>query len=66
MKMKENKEWICTNCGEREYFVAMQSGHGCLRFSIFSKAVPIKHEVCATCGTIVRSYIENPREFISQ
>lgn len=63
----ENKEWICTHCGGKEFFIGAQDGHACMKTSVWAlKSEPIKHEICIACGTIVRSYIENPQKLIKK
>jgi len=62
----EHKEDVCPYCGGTELVKGKQNGQGMIlpyrRISMFS-AQKLVHLVCKNCGTVVRSYIENPQDF---
>ena len=59
------KQDICPHCGGSETLVAQQAGHGAIypRKRIFSLGKPLLHIVCKHCGTVIRSYIEDPQDW---
>jgi len=59
----EPKKEICPHCGGTETVIGKQDGEG----RIFAKAAitimfgtKVFHIVCRNCGTIIRSYVEDP------
>lgn len=62
----EEKRDVCPYCGGTELAKGIQSGHGGVlpmgRLTVFSQQRLI-HLICRRCGTVVRSYIENPEDF---
>ena len=60
----ENKESKCPHCGSSEYFIGKQTGYATMKISYWSViGEEVQHEICASCGTIIRSYIENPQKW---
>ena len=59
------KQDVCPHCGGRETLDAKQYGQGSIypRKGIFSLGKPLYHIVCKDCGTIIRSYIEDPQSW---
>ena len=59
------KQDICPHCGGRETLAAKQEGHGAIypRKGIFSFGKTLHHVVCKDCGTVIRSYIEDPQDW---
>ena len=61
----EQKQDICPYCGGGETLIAQQAGHGAIypRKRIFSLGKPLLHIICKHCGTVIRSYIEDPQDW---
>lgn len=58
----ENSNWKCNHCGHNEYVIGKQIQYA--ELCVKMKGTTLKHEVCLKCGTVNRSYIENPEKFI--
>ncbi|MGT2682473.1 hypothetical protein [Streptococcus porci] len=55
------KELICPYCGGSEMVRAQQDSYARLHKSTWSMAWQnLYHDICANCGTVVRSFVENP------
>jgi len=62
----EHKQESCPYCGGSELVKGKQNGYGAVfpyhRITSFS-AQKLVHLICKNCGTVVRSYIEDPQDF---
>lgn len=62
----EEKQEICPRCGGTDFVTGKQNGYGGVlpkkRISAL-RAQPLMHLICRNCGTVVRSYIEDPQDF---
>ena len=61
----EPKKDVCPHCGGTETVVGKQWSHG----QVFSKSAitmfvgqNLFHVICLDCGTVIRSYIEYPKQ----
>ena len=58
---------VCPFCGSYEIIAAYQGGYGAVsgvqnRFS----GCALYHSVCRKCGSIVRSYVEDPEKLLKK
>ncbi len=64
--MEQNEE--CPYCGKKENVIGKQDSYANIRpnklFSLKEQA--IYHVVCLNCGSIIRSYVKNPKELITK
>lgn len=65
--MEEVKAEKCPHCGAAENIVGIQDDRARIsaQVGVFMKNQPLYHIICLRCGTIIRSYIENPEKFIN-
>lgn len=61
--MNEQKQYVCPWCGGKDVVEGGQSTYAKVQPN---KALTLKgenliHVICKNCGTVVRSYIENPQ-----
>jgi len=65
--MVQNQD-ICPHCGSRDTMLCQQSGHGAIypKKGLFSLGKPLRHIVCRDCGTVIRSYIEDPQDWANK
>ncbi|MCM1052863.1 MAG: hypothetical protein NC483_02670 [Ruminococcus sp.] len=59
-----NKE-ICPYCGGKEFVKAKHNGYGNVYPAskrITTKEQKLYHIICLDCGTVVRSFVKNPRK----
>lgn len=59
--MKEEK---CPYCGGKEFVEGKQSGYATVYPSnktFTFKTQVLYHKICLNCGTIIRSYVKNPK-----
>jgi len=60
----EYKPDICPHCGGTETVIGKQTGyneyvvHRHASTSLFGS--PLYHVICRNCGTLIRSYVDNP------
>ena len=60
----ENKREICPYCGGTELVRGQQSGYAVVvRCKGLSNGRKLIHLICRQCGTVVRSYVEDPEYF---
>ena len=59
----ESKQDICPHCGGTETVIGKQSGEG----RVFAEhaittvfGTRLFHVICRSCGTVIRSYVEDP------
>lgn len=60
---------VCPHCGARENVVGVQEGYSSVRpaYKLLSlKEQALYHVICAKCGTVIRSYVENPEKLKSK
>lgn len=55
---------ICAFCGNNEFLEGIQKGYAALQGEGFWTTTPLKHVICRNCGTVVRSYIDNPEKLL--
>lgn len=58
----------CAYCGGTELFCAKQGGHGAVyvRRPVFKyRQATLCHWICKRCGTVVRSFVEEPERLYS-
>ena len=63
--MNEQKQYVCPWCGGKDVVEGIQSTYAKVQPN---KALTLKgenliHAICKNCGTVVRSYVENPQVF---
>ena len=61
--MNEQKLYVCPWCGGKDFVEGIQSTYAKVQPN---KALTLKgenliHVICKNCGTVVRSYVENPQ-----
>lgn len=61
--MNEQKQYVCPWCGGKDVVEGIQSTYAKVQPN---KALTLKgenliHVICKNCGTVVRSYVENPQ-----
>ena len=65
--MKKVRMTVCRFCGGTQFVTAMQTGYGALesteRFLGISK---VYHNICRDCGSIIRSYVQNPEKLLKK
>ncbi len=58
----------CQFCGSEKTVIGKQSGYASVRpnkaFSL--REQQIYHIICLNCGSIIRSYVENPKELLTK
>ena len=56
----------CPYCGKEETVIGKQIGYAAIKPNkkISLSEQPIYHIVCLNCGSIIRSYVQNPKELI--
>lgn len=62
----EFKPDVCPQCGGTDLIKGKQTAHGSVvpyNSITFLKSRSLIHLICRRCGTVVRSYIEDPRDF---
>ena len=60
----EQMQQPCPYCGGREFVKGKQAGHGSVipyRGVLMLGSQKLVHLICRGCGTVARSYIENPQ-----
>lgn len=58
----------CPYCSGTEFILGKQSGYANVYVKkklVFQEAA-LYHEICKSCGSVVRSYIEDPEELAAQ
>ena len=58
----------CPYCEGTDLFCAKQGGYGAVyvRQPVFKyRQAELSHVICKRCGTVVRSFLENPEELYS-
>lgn len=64
MKMQVEK---CPYCDGKEFLKATQTGYAAAYGeSTFGTGVPVIHQVCRDCGSIVRSYVDDPEKLLKK
>lgn len=60
MKQQET----CPYCGARDNVIGLQDGYAALRKPklMAMRKQGLYHVICAKCGTVIRSYVENPEK----
>lgn len=60
-----NKKYVCPWCGSEEVTYGVQNGEANVRPAkpFTSTKVKLIHVICKKCGTIIRSYVEEPNKF---
>ncbi|RLY03641.1 hypothetical protein EAF07_04845 [Streptococcus hillyeri] len=57
------KNLVCTYCGGTEMVRGQQDGQGAIRKSGWALSSQfLYHDICAKCGTVVRSFVEKPEK----
>lgn len=58
----------CPYCGGTEFILGKQSGYANIyvKKKFAFKEAELYHEICKSCGSVVRSYIEDPEKLIVQ
>ncbi|MFI3250541.1 MAG: hypothetical protein R3Y07_06220 [Eubacteriales bacterium] len=58
--------WTCNHCGGHDFFVGKQVAYAEITKVGTMKSASLFHEVCQHCGTVNRSYVENPEKFVKK
>lgn len=63
----EEAKGICPYCHKEEFVIGKQNGYATIRPNkkISLKEETIYHQICLNCGTVVRSYVKNPKNLLS-
>lgn len=62
----ENAEEKCPHCGKKNSFIVRQSGYADVMPMEFSlKSQTLYHVVCLECGTVIRSFIKEPKKLLT-
>ncbi len=63
---EEIKYEKCPHCGSKENVIGKQDGYAAITPNkIFTmKQEAIYHVICLNCGTIIRSYVKEPRKLV--
>lgn len=56
-------ELKCPKCGGTDFGTGKQSGYGRINSRNFNLGSNILHTICISCGFIVESYAEKPKNF---
>ena len=56
--MIEQKQYVCPWCGGKDVVEGIQSTYAKVQPN---KGENLVHVICKNCGTVVRSYVENPQ-----
>lgn len=64
--MQEKKE-ICPYCGQEKFVIGKQTGYATLKPNkrVSLKEETIYHKICLNCGTVVRSFVNNPKNLLN-
>lgn len=59
----------CPNCGNSDFIEGVQGGYAAV--SPASKTLTLKsqalyHVICVNCGTVVKTYVKNPKKLITK
>ena len=60
------KQDICPHCGGNDTMIGKQNGHGAIvpqKGWTVINAKALYHVICRNCGTVIRSYIEDPQDW---
>ena len=63
----DQKREVCPHCGGTETAVGKQAGHGQVtpqKAWTVLRAQNLYHVICLSCGTVIRSYIEDPHDLV--
>ncbi len=70
MKRVTREEFVltkCPICGGEEFAFACQAGYGALTSDdSLLKTAPLRHQICTQCGTVVRSFVDNPKKLLKR
>ena len=61
----EVKKDICPHCGGTNTVDGKQTGQACVTSKqawTLVRSQPLFHVICLDCGTVIRSYIEYPKQ----
>ena len=60
------KEEKCPYCGSLEFVEAKQDSYACVSpMKTFTfKSQILYHTICLNCGSVVRSYVKNPKKLL--
>ena len=57
----------CPVCGGEEFVYAFQSGYGAVTsYEGMLKGSSLHHQICRTCGTVVRSFVNDPDKLLKR
>jgi len=63
----EQKQDICPHCGGMETVIGKTSGYGRIipqHALTILHAQNVYHIICLNCGTVIRSYVEHPKDLL--
>ena len=61
------KEEKCPYCGGEEFVEGKQDGYaavGPANKTLTFKSQRLYHKICLKCGTVVKSYVKNPKKIV--
>ncbi len=56
------KNLVCTYCGGTEMVRGVQTGYASITKIKGWLGQSLYYDICANCGTVVRSFVENPEK----
>lgn len=65
MAIRKISDLTCPFCGCREFTEGVQEYQASVQHTkkMFSRAQPLYHVFCTECGSVVRSFVYNPKKF---
>lgn len=64
---KKENSFVCPLCGGKKLIRCVQNNYADVypADKVFTfKSQPLYHEICASCGTVVRSFVKNPEKLM--
>lgn len=54
----------CFVCGGNDLIEGTQKGYAAIQGEGLLCTCPLKHTICRSCGTVIRSYVDNPEALL--
>ena len=63
--MGNQKQYVCPWCGGKDVVEGIQSAYAKVQpnKTLTFKGESLVHAICKECGTVIRSYVKNPKIF---
>lgn len=56
----------CPFCNGSEFVIAYQDAYGALTGESIWTGAKLNHQICRTCGSVVRSYVDKPEKLLKR